>query len=456
MLRAGYRARHPFDPRFIRRANESLNRYSQYVESSGLDRHRLAQGMDLIGVSGMGKSTALRRLLGLYPRALNHSCYQDRPLTLKQVVWLHLECPSNGGVKAFCYEFFRHVDELIGTSYLSKFGAGNNDTLMMNMARVAAWQALGLLVVDEIQNISAARSGGAEQLINHMVRLRNEIGIPVILVGTPEAEPLLAGRFRTARRGTGWGSMSWGRMSWSDEEWEFFVRAIWRYQFTRTPTELSQDLLSAIYEESQGVTDLVCKVYFLAQMAAMLRSEEEPTEAITPELVRTAAREGLSMCQKYLDALRRGDNDALRMMADVYRDVSDITPQVLRAREVLERKVVLAEVRQNLNEVATPNVLESLAAWLEESGFSTEEARELAERTIDACGSQTDLVPLKRAVFKLAAGKNGKSPSRRPAKKAQAPAGRLRQVVLEGRSAGKTGYQALLDAGLITPKVNQG
>ena len=48
---------------------------------------------------------------------------------------------------------------------------------------------------------------GSERMLNFFVTLVNTIGLPVILIGTPEAIGVLQEKFRQARRGSGLGDM---------------------------------------------------------------------------------------------------------------------------------------------------------------------------------------------------------------------------------------------------------
>ena len=67
------------------------------------------------------------------------------------------------------------------------------------MTRVASAYSLGVLLVDELQHIADARND-SRKLLNFFVTLENTIGVPVVLMGTPGALPLLQGDFRSARR----------------------------------------------------------------------------------------------------------------------------------------------------------------------------------------------------------------------------------------------------------------
>ncbi|MCL2853871.1 MAG: ATP-binding protein, partial [Defluviitaleaceae bacterium] len=44
----------------------------------------------VIGISGVGKTTAMEKVLSLYPQAILHTRYNDAPLFLTQLVWAKL------------------------------------------------------------------------------------------------------------------------------------------------------------------------------------------------------------------------------------------------------------------------------------------------------------------------------------------------------------------------------
>jgi len=105
-------------------------------------------------------------------------------------------------------------------------------------------------------------------MLNFFVGLINTIGLPVVLVGTYKAWSVLGGEFRQMRRGTGVGDLVWHPML-EDETWQFFLESLWRYQYVRSPSELTPQLSHTLYYETQGITDFATKVYMLAQIRAI-------------------------------------------------------------------------------------------------------------------------------------------------------------------------------------------
>lgn len=178
-----------------------------------------------------------------------------------------------------------------------------------------------MLVIDEIQRLSQARSGGAERMLNFFVQLVNTIGVPVVLIGTYKALALFGGEFSQMRRGAGQGDLIWDRME-EDEQWLLFVESLWRFQYTRKRRTLKDDpsLSGVLYDESQGITDFAVKLYLFAQERAIESGKEEVTGAI----IRSAAKDKLRLPQGVLDALRRKNQRVLTGYEDVYPAILEV------------------------------------------------------------------------------------------------------------------------------------
>lgn len=309
LIRAGYQGRNPLVRGFRRQMDVRLQRSVQAHQQTR------SQGFTLLGMSGVGKTTALEGILSLYPQIVVHQQYQEQPFSHLQVVWLKLDCPHDGSIRGLCLNFFQAMDGLLDTRYYryhARNGRATTDEMLPAMARVSAIHSLGVLVLDEIQHLSEARSGGAARMLNFFVHLVNTIGMPVVLVGTPKAQAVLRGEFRQARRGAGQGDLVWNRME-PGAVWDLFVEALWRYQFTRDVTPLTPELSQTLYDETQGITDLAVKVYMLAQIRAMTTGRER----LTTSLFHSVAADSLRLAQPMLQALGSGDQMRLAQFEDI-------------------------------------------------------------------------------------------------------------------------------------------
>lgn len=101
-------------------------------------------------------------------------------------------------------------------------------------------------------------------------------------MGTPKAIKVLQGDFRQARRGSGLGGdMVCDRIQ-RDGVWDLLVDSIWHYQWMRKETLLTPEISNVLYEETQGIPDLLKKVYAIAQAHAISTGKEE----ITPQIIK--------------------------------------------------------------------------------------------------------------------------------------------------------------------------
>jgi hypothetical protein len=213
------------------------------------------------------------------------------------------------------YEFFDYADNILGTDYAKKFSVYRMtvDSALPRMAQIARNHCLGLLVIDEIQHLNQAKSGGQAKMLNFFVTLVNTVGVPVVLIGTSKAKPILQSEFRQARRSSGQqGDLLWERMQ-NDDSWELMLRAMWKNQWTHKHTQLTAELKNVLYDESQGIIDIAVKLYALAQIKVIA----DGTEEVTVKAIREVASEKLKLVQSALEALRTGDVKKLAQFEDI-------------------------------------------------------------------------------------------------------------------------------------------
>lgn len=349
-IRQGYLSRNPLSANYA----SSLKNGNKIVKNPSLgfnnfDFKSTAAGFTIIGVSGIGKTTSIDRVLSLYPQVIMHTEYNGRPLNLLQIPWLKLDCPFDGSIKALCINFFAKVDSLLGTNYSMKFTSGSNSTATMlpRMAQVCTLHGIGVLIIDEVQHLSSSKSGGSEKMLNFFVTLVNTLGIPTILIGTMKALGSLQRQFRQARRGSGQGDMVLDRMI-KDANWDILIEGLWDYQWTKTPTPLTNELKDVIYEESQGIVDIAVKLYVMAQIMAMTSTKKE---LITPALIRKVAKENLKLVKPMLDALKTGNIDKISLYEDIKPiDITAFVQNQLSEAEKQSRMALLKGAKTSTKE----------------------------------------------------------------------------------------------------------
>ena len=315
-IRQGYVTRNPFSPEYvqrIRKCNEAAKEHG-FEKVDFRDVRSTAMGFTMIGMSGVGKTTAVDRILSMYPQYITHTKYKNKPFCMKQIVWMKLDCPFDGSIKGLCLNFFSELDRVLGSDYAENFISQRYtvDTLLVKMSHLASTHGLGILVIDEIQHLSHAKSGGSEKMLNFFVTLVNTIGVPVVLIGTSKALPILQSEFRQARRGSGQGDLIWDRMK-NDESWDIMLRSMWKYQWTKVKCQLTDEIKDALYDETQGIIDLAVKLYGISQLKAIF----DGSETITVQSIHESAKENLKLVQPMIAALRSGDMREIMKYEDI-------------------------------------------------------------------------------------------------------------------------------------------
>lgn len=375
MIRRGYLARNPVEKTYLNRIR-LLNelRTSEDMSIGGLEEkmsymRSTADSMAIIGISGIGKTTAIERLLLMYPQKLKHMEYNGEPFSKTQIVWLKIDCPYDGSLSTLCKSFFKAIDDILGTRYLEKYGYVNRVTssMMLHMTTLASIYGIGVLVIDEIQHLLNTKNN-MEEMLNFFVTLSNTVGIPTVLIGTSKAQQLFKGNFRQARRAASEGAIMWDRMGEKDEEWEFFVETLWDLQCLKEKTALNEKLMKIFYQETQGITAVAVILFILAQERALSEGKEE----ITTELLRTTAKKDLKILQPMLKALQTNNMTEIMKYEDISINLEDLTINYRRDIELAGKLKESFEERKKDIELQQRNRVENLIMDLADLKIFTE------------------------------------------------------------------------------------
>ncbi len=449
IIRQGYVARNPFSRDYAISFKEGY----KMIDNMNMDLNcssnfrTTASAFTLIGVSGLGKTTAINRILSMYNQVIVHSEYKGNKFSMYQVVWIKLDCPHDGSLKGLCIDFFNKVDDLLGTNYHKKYGAGRHsvNVLLPIIGQVARNIGLGVLVIDEIQHLSLAKSGGADSMLNFFTTLINTVGIPVVLVGTPKAINILQSQFRQARRGSGQGDMVWDRMQ-NDENWNLLIRGMWKYQWTKKTVELSVELKDILYEESQGITDIAVKIFVMSQIRAISSGKEE----ISANIIKGVAKDNFKLVKPMLQSLKSGDIKKIAKYEDIYtvnidEFINNELPNVQlnqKIKEMQNERTMYEESRQN-------NIKEEAILKLIELDLKSTKAKRAVEKVIKEEKGIDDVNKLIKKSFKYIIEEEKNRESNDNKLEIHVDDGDLRKIVKEGKNKLKSAYDTLKENGYI-------
>ena len=343
LLREGYVGRNINDDNLIKKLQEGYQaiQNGEMASFSFKQRESTASSLAFIGCSGSGKTTTINRILATYPQCIYHPKHN-----FTQIVYLKIDCPHDGSLKSLCMHFFRAIDKVLDTNYEKKYGQKRYsiETLMPLMGQLANHHAIGMLIIDEIQHLSIGKSGGAEKMLNFFVTLVNTINLPIIMIGTPKARFIFEGDFRSARRGAGLGSIFWEQMKSEDNtitshrriiksEWNAFTDKLWKYQWLKkADITLSEEIRKKWYELSQGILDIVVKLFVLAQFRAI----DSGLERITVKVLEKTYEEDLKPIHPMIRALQSRNANRIAEYSDLV--IPDIDHKILILQEKVTQK----------------------------------------------------------------------------------------------------------------------
>lgn len=408
----------------------------------------LSSGMAIVGVSGLGKSTTVERILGMYPQVIDH-----KELNHKQIVWMKLDCPHDASLKGLCIKFFETLDELFGTNEASKLAESTAMTankLLVRMKLRALTYSLGVLVIDEVQNLNEASSGGEKKMLNFFVELINEIGVPVILIGTPSIEHVFRKTLRDGRRLTGVADFAWTRMDEKDKEWRTFLKSLWRFQWIKNFTPLTEPLLRKMYQETQGINDLAVKLFIISQFRAISTGSEK----LSVRLLGAVAKDAFAHIRPVLDAIESGKKRDLEVFPDIYE------PIILEGYLDPAVDLVDRSIRANHEEEQVDEIL----SWVMAAGIDRKVAEEAIRQTVCKDSQKWKIHALQAALSLIMEEPTSDSEQNEidfveevsPRRSDSGPAKRSKSVdtpminaMKAGKDENKTNYQSMLDAGFV-------
>jgi hypothetical protein len=346
VLRNGY-ANRSFNPDTVKSTvmKQTSNRIKSCYEAKDVERSvdNTQLSGALLGLPWCGKSATVRRtikMLDNHYRRIVHVHQKVSP----RILTLVIDCPVDSTLKAFCLAF---MDALEAAHAGAKIRAifGHAEALVAGLpnevVRLAKNYAIGLLVVDDIQNLGG--SAESQKVLQLLMSLSSNAGVPVLAVGTNAAAATICASFKAGLWSSGDASAVWPKLS-SGRDWDDFIEALWPYQWTRTQTPLSDELSKILYLESQGVIGLAVLMYQRIQSLLIQKSRQFSDtpltpenaavkgELITPEVIRSVAAHYFQTVAPMLDALRTNDPAIL----NGYPDLRPLTIEALRMKTASE------------------------------------------------------------------------------------------------------------------------
>lgn len=315
LLRNTYIARNAADRSEEMRCIAIANRKLGEDLKLPFDWKSTASGHMFISSTGTGKTTFIDAFLLRLAQVIRHKEYQGEKLGRAQVVYLKISIPPDGTLKAFCLNFFQAVDKLLGTNYLKQaYAAKTVAKMTLLMGSVATSTSLGMLIVDEFQNLKIAKTEQCVIVFNMFVQMIEEYGVSVVTLCTPALQKLLAAKIAITRKLMG-NTTYFPLMAAGSHEWKHFSEAVWPFCYTSQKGPLTAEISAAWHRASGGNAAFAINAYKLAQEYAI--TEESSVDEVSFEMVLNTSFAALKPA---IDALARGLPSELEAFEDLICD----------------------------------------------------------------------------------------------------------------------------------------
>ncbi len=284
-----------------------------------------ARAMALRGITGVGKSATLDRILSLYPRVVEHdACPAAGWLQQRQLVWLKVQMSGDASRAGFLTQILAAVDAVLGTDYHEQYGTKQRWTvekLMVIVGIILSRHYCGALIIEELQWRNFGENGSNELLLLFFLRLLN-FGIPIVLVGNPLGFRAFDSFSQDVRRLYSAGCFDfWPSDAVDDAGWQkFYLPGLAKFSVLDKPFEWTDRMKEKAIYESGGVPGFMACIWHACQRKALQTGEHTITEAD----IELAASDPILLPQRRLiHALRTQDVAALAECEDVPWDDFD-------------------------------------------------------------------------------------------------------------------------------------
>lgn len=267
----------------------------------------------ITGSSGIGKSSAITRAIDLI--TAKGIIEVEKPYT-KIIPCVIVQCPFDCSVKGLLLEILRKVDEILNSDYYSKALKSRVTTdMLIGCVSQVSLNHIGLLVVDEIQNVVNSKNG--KSLVSMLTQLINNSGISIGMVGTPESVIFFEQALQLARRSLG---LHYGALEYNQYFYDF-CKTLFEYQYTKHKTDISDSVVRWLYEHSGGILSVVLSLIHDGQEIAILNGSEK----LNLQALNEAYEKRLTMIHGYIEPTitRKSQTSSRKQKADEYTSTTE-------------------------------------------------------------------------------------------------------------------------------------
>jgi hypothetical protein len=257
LMELGYDCRNPTDPSVIEWTADIADPDIPLPEIDE-DSDTISDGMTILGKTGLGKSRSVERVLTTcFPQVILHN---NKDFDDLQITYLKVDMPHDGSRGGLCKAILRAFDDVlkdfVDESYYEKYAKPHKarqasiPDMIDGIHTLMRIYHVGLLVVDELQNLLVEGLNNRNKTLQFFDSLSNNAEVPVLRIGTSDALNLFRKNHRHVRR-AGF-TVEVQPMDISSRYWNDLIDELFKYQMSSKVIELTDDTRAYLYELTQG------------------------------------------------------------------------------------------------------------------------------------------------------------------------------------------------------------
>lgn len=245
-----------------------------------------ADAMFVTGITGSGKSISVESIITtLFPMVIEHRCDD---FSESQVVYLKVDMPHNANRSALIYAILTELDRALASSAFGKTnykGAVKKSSggyidigSMMDILRtVLIRHHVGMLIIDEFQNLQVASQRYRDEMLQLFDELSNTLSIPSVKIGTPDSLLIFDKKGRHKRR---IGSTFELSRFTTQMDCDWMMKALFTFQPLRKPVDKNEDMVALLLELTAGVPSILITLWEACLVEAIRCGSEKLTRSL--------------------------------------------------------------------------------------------------------------------------------------------------------------------------------
>lgn len=240
-----------------------------------------AKGMRSSGITGLGKSYEICRLLQLLPKRIQHGPSKSADWNhMIQAPWIYVAMSHDGSLGGLPLQILVALDTAIGTDYSDERGLTSlsNEKLAVHVGIILNNHSVGVLVIDELQGRNFAGGARGGLAATFFLRLLN-FGIPLVLMGNPLGMDALDSFSQDMRRVGSGGNIEMHPLE--SDEFDFtdiLAPALWRYNVMPQPSPIDDKDGAILFNFCGGIRDYATRIRVSSQRLALDQGDQFVTE----------------------------------------------------------------------------------------------------------------------------------------------------------------------------------